>query len=147
MAISKDILRQYADLKQEIKEMRQRIEKLERQIEDIVLNGTVKDTVTGGLGGIQHFTIEGIAVPEYAKKQRILLSRKLRLQQMENELDVMVGEVEEFILDIPDSRIRRIITMRFLDGMTWNEVADHIGGMNTEDSVKKMFYRYMESNK
>ena len=61
------------------------------------------------------------------------------------ELLETLNQVEEFIASVDDSRMRRIITLRFIDNLSWNKVADRIGGNNTEDSVKKAFYRFMEN--
>lgn len=143
MAITKDILSQYVDLKAEIKELRQKIEKLEKELENLTMHGTVKDTVSGGMGGTQHFVIEGIPMPEYNKKRLQLQARKARLVEMEDDLIDTVCMVEKFISEIPDSRMRRIINMRFIDGMKWDSVAAHIGGGNTQESVKQAFHRFM----
>lgn len=53
-------------------------------------------------------------------------------------------EVTKFILAIDDSQTRLIFKLRCLDSLTWNQVADRIGGMNSEDTVKKRFYRYLK---
>jgi hypothetical protein len=34
--------------------------------------------------------------------------------------------------------------LRVIDGLTWNEVADEIGGGNTENSVKKIYQRCLK---
>lgn len=143
MAITKDCLRQYADLLSERDEVRGRIERLEREVDKIVQEGTVKDVVSGGMGGTQHFVIEGIAAPDYERKTRLLHQRKARLMQLEGDIDQTVADVEAFIIAIPDSLTRRIFTMRFVDGKKWRDVAQSIGGNNTEDSVKKVYQRYM----
>ena len=70
--------------------------------------------------------------------------RKATLVNLELELTETLNQVEEFIAGVEDSRIRRIITLRFIENLSWNKVADRIGGGNTEDSVKKSFYRFME---
>jgi len=55
--------------------------------------------------------------------------------------------LEKYIADLPTSLLRLIFTYRFVDGLTWAEVSDKIGMKTTEDSVKKMCYRYIaESN-
>ena len=54
------------------------------------------------------------------------------------------NEVEEFIAGITDSRIRRIINLRFIEGLSWVDVAVLMGGGNNEDSVRMMFNRYMD---
>ena len=144
MAISKEILIQYSDLQQECKEVREKIEKLERQIAKIEADGAVVDKVRGGLGGLQSFKIEGFPYPEYSRKKTLLYARKATLSELEMELLETLNDVEKFIASISDSHIRRIVNLRVVDGLSWNEVARKIGG-NTEDSVKKAFYRFMEN--
>lgn len=142
--VSKEILTQYSDLQEEVKEVRNRIESTEKQIAKIEEEGNVIDTVSGGTGGIQHFKIEGFPYPEYSRKKSLLYVRKATLVNLEMELTETLNQVEEFIAGVEDSRIRRIITLRFIENLSWNKVADRIGGGNTEDSVKKSFYRFME---
>ena len=143
--ISKEILIQYSDLQEEVKEVRERIDKTEKQIAKIEDEGNVVDSVCGGNGGIQHFKIEGFPYPEYSRKKTLLYARKATLASLEMELMETLNQVEEFIASVEDSRMRRIITLRFIDNLSWNKVADRIGGNNTEDSVKKAFYRFMEN--
>ena len=142
--ISKEILIQYSDLQEEIKEVRERIEKTERQIERIEKEGTVKDKVMGGEGNLKPFIIEGFPYPEYSRKKTLLYTRKATLNGLEMELLETLNQVEEFIASVKDSRMRRIINLRFIENLSWNKVADRIGGGNTEDSIKKAFYRFME---
>ena len=143
--ISKEILIQYSDLQEEVKEVRERIERTERQIEKIKEEGNVIDTVSGGSGNTQHFKIEGFPYPEYSRKKTLLYARKATLASLEMELLETLNQVEEFIASVDDSRMRRIITLRFIENLSWNKVADRIRGRNTEDSVKKAFYRFMEN--
>lgn len=142
--VSKEVLTQYVDLQKECKEVREKIEKLEKQIEKLENEGNVIDKVTGGLGGLQSFKIEGVPLPEYNKKKALLYVRKATLTELEMELLETLNEVEEFITNISDSHIRRIISLRVVDGLSWNEVANRIGG-NTEDSVRMTFNRFMNS--
>ena len=143
--ISKEILIQYSDLQEEVKEVRERIDKTEKQIAKLEADGNVVDSVSGGNGGTQHFKIEGFPYPEYSRKKTLLYARKATLASLEMELMETLNKVEEFIASVDDSRMRRIITLRFIDNLSWNKVADRIGGNNTEDSVKKAFYRFMEN--
>lgn len=143
--ISKEILIQYSDLQEEVKEVRERIDKTEKQIAKLEVEGNVVDSVSGGNGGTQHFKIEGFPYPEYSRKKTLLYARKATLASLEMELMETLNKVEEFIASVDDSRMRRIITLRFIDNLSWNKVADRIGGNNTEDSVKKAFYRFMEN--
>lgn len=156
--VSKSILTQYGDLQEEAKETQEKIRKLkntieriEAQLSKIESGEVVRDKVYGGAGGIQGFVIEGVPVVEYEKKKSDLLLKKLMLNQRKSTLELLefdilrkANEVEEFIKSVDDSRMRRIINLRFIEGLSWNQVANRIGGNNTEDSVKKAFYRFME---
>ena len=142
--VSKEILIQYSDLQQECKEVREKIEKLERQIAKIESDGAVVDKVRGGDGGLQSFKIEGFPYPEYSRKKTLLYARKATLSELEMELLETLNEVEAFIASVKDSHMRRIISLRVVDGLSWNKVADCIGGGNTEDSIRMSFNRFME---
>lgn len=156
--VSKEILIQYTDLQQEVKEVREKIQKLEdaipkieKRINEIEKGETVKDKVRGGLGGLQSFNIEGVPIKEYEKRKTDLLSKKLLLNNRKSTLELLefdllekTNEVEEFIASIDDSRMRRIINLRFIESLSWNKVADRVGGGNTEDSVRMAFNRFME---
>ena len=84
--MDKNVLIQYADMIEEVKDIRKRILQTEKQISRIEEEGTVKDTVSGGMGGIQHFVVEGMPVPELSRKKLLLNKRKAMLIEKENEL-------------------------------------------------------------
>jgi len=142
--VSKEILIQYADLQEEVKEIRERIAKTEEQISKIEEEGTVIDTVSGGLGNNQHFKIRGFPYPEYSRKKSLLYARKATLASLEAEILETLNKVEEFIAGIDDSRIRRIINLRFIENLSWNQTAHKIGGNATADSIRMEFKRFME---
>lgn len=141
--VTKQILVQYADLQQEVKEVREKVAKLEAQIDKIEGEGEVIDKVMGGEGGLQPFKIQGFPYPEYSKKKTLLRARKAILSQLELQLLETLNQVEEFITAIDDSHIRRIVSFRVIDGLSWSKVAQRMGGGNTEDSVRKAFDRYI----
>lgn len=156
--VTKEILIQYSDLQEETKETRNKIENLEtaiskteKRIAQIEAGETVKDKVRGGLGGQQSFKIEGVPLKEYNQKKSDLMVKKLLLNQRKSTLEILefdllqkTNEVEEFITTLEDSRMRRIINLRFIEGLSWNKVADRIGGGNTEDSIRMAFNRFIE---
>lgn len=142
--VNKNILVQYMDIKREITDLEDRICKIQRQIEKIDEEGCVKDKVMGGEGGLQPFNIEGFPIPEYSRKRTLLMTRKNRLEILENDLLLTINEVDEFISTISDSQIRQIVRYRVLDELSWRQIAQKIGGGNTEDSTKKIFYRYFD---
>jgi hypothetical protein len=56
------------------------------------------------------------------------------------------NRLERYIADIPDSLTRQIFALRFVNGLSWAQVAASIGGGNTEAAVKKRCYRYLSDN-
>lgn len=55
------------------------------------------------------------------------------------------SRLERYIADIPDSLTRQIFTLRFINGLSWENVAYSVGGGNTEGSVKMSCYRYLKA--
>ena len=53
------------------------------------------------------------------------------------------SRLERYIADIPDSLTRQIFTLRFINGLTWLQIAYSVGGGNTEEGVRKRVYRYL----
>lgn len=56
------------------------------------------------------------------------------------------NRLERYIADIPDAYIRQIFTLRFINRLPWIQVAFKIEGYATEDSVKKICYRYIKKS-
>lgn len=59
---------------------------------------------------------------------------------------VEYNRLNRYIASVDDSLVRQIMMLRFVSGLPWNQVADSIGGNNSEDSVKKICYRYLKAN-
>jgi len=53
--------------------------------------------------------------------------------------------VFSFIEGVDDEQMRLILRLRFVRLLTWQEVADIIGGNNTTDGVKSTYYRFMKT--
>jgi hypothetical protein len=131
-------------LREEVKDLRRRIEKLEQDIQRIEDERFVTDTVTGGYGGTQHFTIRGFPHPEYSRKKTLFYSRKASLEALEYELLETINLAEEFINSLDDARMRRLLQYRYIDDLTWIQVAHKMGGKHTEDSCKKAVERFFK---
>lgn len=69
-----------------------------------------------------------------------------KAKQQKAEYEAAERRITAYIDSIDDLHIRLIFQFRFLDKMTWNDVADAVGGGNTEDSCKKLCYRYLEDH-
>lgn len=74
-----------------------------------------------------------------------------RIVDMQREIEENIKSYRErrerilkFIHSAPQVRLRLIMALRFIDQRSWQEVADEIGGKETEYSVKQACYRYVE---
>ncbi len=69
---------------------------------------------------------------------------KRRIGEKISELEKMRKDIMDYILSIKDSQTRLIFKLRCMNLLEWNDIADSVGGGNTEYTVKKRFYRYIE---
>lgn len=56
------------------------------------------------------------------------------------------NQIMRYVAGIDDSLIRQIITYRHIDMMKWRDIAQKIGGGNSEDGLRKLYGRYLEKN-
>lgn len=54
--------------------------------------------------------------------------------------------LNDYISACPDSLTRQILTYRFVNGLSWNQVAASVGMSATEYSVKHIAYRYIKNS-
>ncbi|NFD28808.1 RNA polymerase subunit sigma-24 [Clostridium botulinum] len=133
--------------KEELKQLRyikSEIESIKKQLSD--LDYTVAtDKVRGSSSYFPYvqrsFTIEGVDYEEYNRKT-IRLRKKL--SRRISELMDLMEETNEFIEAIEDSLTRQIISLRYINGLTWEDVANSIGGNNTADSVRMLCNRFLD---
>lgn len=127
--LEKSVLIQCCDMQAEIKELRRLIKMTEERLKRIEQEGAVSDTVSGGVGGIQHFTVEGFPVPEHAKVKQLLISRRQRLRMKEEELLELANQAEKYIEAIEKSELRIMFRLCYIEGLTWNQVAHRMNEM------------------
>jgi len=56
-------------------------------------------------------------------------------------------EINEYIETIDDSLLRQIITLRHVNGLTWDQVAASIGGGTRRTVVRMMHDRFLEGKR
>ena len=144
--VSKNILIQYSDLQKEIKYLSRKIDSL--KIEQVKFEARKKRDMVRASSKqfpfIEHNVhIEGIADINEIKLNSILNEEIRKLESRYESLVKVTNDVLDFIDSVDDSRMRLIISYRIIEGYSWNEVADAIGGGNTEDSVRMAFNRFM----
>lgn len=65
------------------------------------------------------------------------------MEETQQRLLGMLNEVEAFVDGIEDSRLRRIFRYRYVDNMSWLQVAIQMGGKHTADSCRIAHDRYL----
>lgn len=55
------------------------------------------------------------------------------------------ARLERYIREIPDSLTRAIFELRFMERLSWDQVAARVGGGNSLSGVKKRCYRYLKA--
>lgn len=109
-------LRQYSSMRAETERLSSRLEALRLELAEEQDEATKK-------------AISKLYV-ELVKQHREQLAKELAITKV--------------IKSIEDAQVRVSIQMHYIDGATWNEVADALGGNNTEDSCKKYVSRYLK---
>ena len=126
IAPTKEAMEQYECLKMELESIKKEVKETEDSISKLIEEGTVCDKVTGGLGGIQGFKIEGFPVPVYERRKKFLRNRVDRLIAKENEIMEYTEKIERYIDSIPVSRDRIIFKAIFIDGMSQKQIANRL---------------------
>jgi len=148
-----NILTQYADVAARVKYLRNSISKLEGKLARMTATdyGTVSDTVTRGKRGKRPLgivKITGFRTEEYSRTQESLRTRKIFLKQQEEELLGLLSEAEEFIGRISDIEMRNILSLYYIEDMTWVQVAHAMNGLYkkntyTENSCRCKYDRFL----
>ena len=142
--MNKKELSQLRYLNREIELLKEQIEKAEQDVEANMAADTVAGSNPVWPYQPRSFRVEGIAIPEYERRVGRL---KRKLQRRLEEVMEKREEIEEYIDSIDDSQIRMILTLRYVNGLSWQQVAEHIGGGNTADSVRMMHNRFLKKYK
>ena len=90
----------------------------------------------GGVGGGVSDRVGGYAA-EFSDCEAIIKAKQTQCIHERNRL-------ERYIADIPDSLTRQIFTLRFVNGLSWIQVAFGIGGNTTPDGARMICRRYLE---
>ena len=134
--MDQNILVQYCEVMEEIKDLRARIKKLDKFLENPPI---VSDTVRGTRrdGTIGPIKISGIPNPEYCRKTNIRERYRLMLESKEAELLELTCQAEEYIESIEKPELRIMFRLYYIDGLTWEQVAIR---MNHAFPKKKISY-------
>ena len=137
--------------KQELSQLRyikKEIELLQKQIADAeyaVETHKAFDVVEGSNSKWPYqrkkFYIEGVNIPEYEKKVKRL---RRKLHRRLDELMEKREELEEYIATVPDSELRMIFALRYINGLSWRQIAAHMGVLGDGSTERKKHDRYLQ---
>lgn len=118
-----------------------------KDLEDKAEKQTASDVVSGSNPVFPYerrrFHIEGIDMKIYEKRLRRLRQKlNKRMEQLIRQRE----RLEAYISGIDDSMIRIILTLRYVEGLSWRQIAHRVGGGNTPDSVRKMHDRFLKGS-
>ena len=140
--MDKTILQDYIDACELVKETEAEIRKLDRKKRTVVQTN-VKGSSPDFHYIPQHFKIQGTTFTvkddsHLRYEEKALAQRKARAEEVRLQVD-------EWLLTVP-IRMQRIIRYRYLEGLTWEQVAMRMGRRATADSVRKELERFFEKN-
>lgn len=150
--MDKEILVQYAEMMEEIKDIRRRIKELDKYLEHPpIVADTVKGTRKDGTYG--PIKITGLPDPQYRRKGVARERLRMRLAAKEEELLELTCQAEEYIESIDRSEVRIMFRLYYIDGLPWWKVALRMNSMFprrrvkfTEDSCRMRNNRFFEEN-
>lgn len=140
--MEKEILQEYIDACELVKETEQEISKIKRKKKTIA-----QDHVRGSNPEFpyqgQSFHVEGIQYT-YSDDQQLRAKERI-LEQQKNRAEEVKLSVEAWMNTI-SLRMQRIIKYKYFEGLSWEEVADKMGRKATGKSVQKEFERFMKND-
>lgn len=151
--MERNILVEYVDMLEEIKDLRRRIQDDQKKINQLSQT-IVSDSVTCGKKGkkpLRTVKIKGFPNMEINRRIGLLKKRKTKLMLLESDLLEKQIQVEEYIDGIDKSELRMMFRLYYLDNLTWYQVALQMNQVfskrrikYTEDSCRMRNKRYFE---
>lgn len=141
--MDKDILKQYIDACEAVKETEEQIRQLRKNRKTVVVDA-VKGSMHDFPFAEKSFKVTGIAHSvlenpgQLDREELILEERKAAAAQIKSQ-------VEAWLNTMP-VRMQRIIRYRIFEKMSWRQVAVKMGRHATENGLKKEFERFFKDN-
>ena len=129
--MTKKELSQLYYLNREIEEQQRRL----RELEDLATSCTAQIT------GMPKVNWTSDKVSKYAAEiadLRALLDLNLKKCFYE------FNRLNRYIESVDDSMMRMILSLRYISGLSWRQIAFSIGGGNTEENVRQMVHRFLK---
>ena len=131
------------NLRKEIRELDAKVEKIQNQ-----RVGKVMDKVHTSMLDFPYVyttkTIMGIDNKGVKKQRKVLTESELLLLKRRKQAVETEYRISQYINSINDSRIRRIISLKYEEGLSWSKVADN---MNCDRTYpEKLLTKYLKEH-
>lgn len=151
--MDKSVLAECNAMNEEIKDIRRRIEKDRKEL-DRLNRMIVSDSVACGKKGkkpLRTVKIQGRPETMIRRKEAALKRNIARLEHLEVELIELTGQAEEYISSLKKSELRIMFRLYFIDGLTYQKVADRMNSMfpnrrinYSDENIKKRIQRFLQ---
>lgn len=141
--MKKEELEQLNDLHKEIAELESAITRLQQQ-----KSGTAVDKVRASGKNFPYVngykTVEGFNMAAEERRIQMLDRKEIMLRDRKKKAEEAEIKIMEYINSVQDSRIRRIMQYRFIDGYKWEKIGKILNCDRTYP--KKMIDQYLDKN-
>lgn len=137
--------RQLADLEKELDQDRERLKELRKSLDGLA---------SPKLDGMPHGsdvhspvenTVEQIMMLEGAlmRKHDALVNLTARISARQTLIILERDKLEQYIGAMEDAHMRQVFTLRFVNGLPWEQVAASLGAGYLPETVRVSCYRYL----
>lgn len=138
--MNKQLLNDYIDACELIKETELELERLQGRRSTVVM-----DKVSGSMSEFPYsqtsFKVEGAI--DTGRNETAIKTQELILKERKKNAERIKVQVDRWMNTVP-VRMQRIIKYRFFEDLTWGEVALKLGRKATADSVRMEFTNFMK---
>ena len=132
--MTEEKMRQLKDLNMEIKDLQDRI----CSTKGAMLCDTVKGSSPKKPYAVHTIKITGTRNKDREKQNlEIIWRKKLKILQL------VKMQIEEYILTIPDSKTRQILSHKYIDNLTYKQIAEHMG--ISVSTVKRIYSEWRKN--
>lgn len=145
--MTKKELSQLAALNREVAMYDEQIEALQTQLHTEHISDTVHGSAPTWPFVLHTISLNGISDSTHANRLQAQLSiaigqAALARERCMEEYNRLMAEIAK----VPDSLARQVLTYRYINGLSWPQVAAHIGGEMTPDGARMMANRIFDKN-
>ena len=138
--VDKNTLKEYIDACRLVEETEEDIKRL-RKKKKTILTDHVKGSNPEFPYQPKSFMVAGVAYT-YTDEERLESEERILEERKAAAADCKV-RVQKWMNTIP-KRMQRIVRFKYIEGLSWEAVADRIGRGATKDSIRKELERFLE---